>query len=121
MEMVVVSMADEHEVDGWKVVDGDTGHARALDDAVPQRPIGVDEHVHGFELNEKPGVADPGNPHGLAIQGVEFWAELIARAAFEDAGDDLIAKEAVVTLWPSFGGLEAGIFGAVGNGSIGHS
>ena len=121
MQVIVVRMADQHEIDGWQVVDRYAGEARAFDDAVPHRPVGIDEHVHRFELDEKPGVADPGDADGFVVQRVELGTELIALTAFENAWNDLMAEEAVIALRPSFGGLEAGVFGAVGDRGVGHS
>jgi hypothetical protein len=64
VQVVEMGVGDEHGVDRRKVVERDAGHARAFDDAVPKRPVRIDDDIGGGELDEESGVADPGDPRG---------------------------------------------------------
>lgn len=59
IQMIEVSMGDQHEIDGRKVAELDPGMLDALNDLEPFRPIGIDEHAVLGSLNEKGGVSDP--------------------------------------------------------------
>ena len=59
IQMIEVSVGDQHEIDGRKVAELDPGMLDALNDLEPFRPIGIDEHAVLGSLNEKGGVPDP--------------------------------------------------------------
>ena len=54
-------MSDENEVDGGKVVVGESSVAEAADDEKPVGPVGIDENISVWTLNQKRGVANPGD------------------------------------------------------------
>jgi len=61
VEMIKMGMSDENEVDGGKMVVGESGVAEAANDKKPVGPVGIDKNVAMGSLNQKGGVADPGD------------------------------------------------------------
>ena len=61
VEMIKMGMRDENEVDGGKMVVGESGVAEAANDKKPVGPVGIDKNVAMGSLNQKGGVADPGD------------------------------------------------------------
>lgn len=56
-----MGMSDENEVDGGKVVVGESSVAEAADDEKPVGPVGIDENISVGTLDQKRGVANPGD------------------------------------------------------------
>ena len=61
VEMVKMGVRDENKVDGGKVVVGESSVAKAPNDKKPVGPVGIDKNVAMGSLNQKGGVADPGD------------------------------------------------------------
>ena len=61
VEMIKMGVGDENEVDGGKVVVGESSVAEAPNDKKPVGPVGIDKNVAMGSLNQKGGVADPGD------------------------------------------------------------
>ena len=61
VEMIKMGMSDENEVDGGKVVVGESSVAEAPNDKKPVGPVGIDKNVAMGSLNQKGSVADPGD------------------------------------------------------------
>ncbi len=61
VEMIKMGMSDENEVDGGKMVMGESGVAEAANDKKPVGPVGIDKNVAMGSLNQKGGVADQGD------------------------------------------------------------
>src|SRR6266851_3370171 len=79
IQMVVVIVADQDEVDGWKTLDAHTWICHGIDaehtrpDRIEQNRIGDDVQV--WRLDECRGVADPEHPdsmeHRLCRRSIE--------------------------------------------------
>ena len=71
VEVVVVAVRDEHGVDGRQVRDRARPAARSGSMPPKMRRLqrGVDEERDAVELHEEGGVAEPGDPRGLARRG----------------------------------------------------
>ena len=61
VEVIKMGMSDENEVDGGKVVVGESSVAEAPNDKKPVGPVGIDKNVAMGSLNQKGSVADPGD------------------------------------------------------------
>ena len=61
VEMIKMGVGDENKVDGRKVVVGESSVAKAPNDKKPVGPVGIDKNVAMGSLNQKGGVADPGD------------------------------------------------------------
>ena len=56
-----MGMSDENEVDGGKVVVRESCVAETADDEKPVGPVGIDENISVWTLDQKRGVANPGD------------------------------------------------------------
>ena len=61
VEMIKMGVGDENKVDGGKVVVGESSVAEAPNDKKPVGPVRIDKNVAMGSLNQKGGVADPGD------------------------------------------------------------
>ena len=59
VEMVEVSVCDQHKIDGRQVVDLHTGLLDAFDDFEPLGPIGINQNAVLGRLNQERGMTDP--------------------------------------------------------------
>ena len=59
IQMIEVSVGDQHEIDGREVAELDPRMLDPLDHLEPFCPVGVDEHAVLGGLNEKGRMADP--------------------------------------------------------------
>ena len=56
-----MGMGNQYEIDGGKVVVRESSVAEAPNDKKPVGPVGIDKNVAMGSLNQKGGVADPGD------------------------------------------------------------
>ena len=61
-------VGDEHEIDGWKLVQVETRMANPLNHLQPLGPVGIDKEAVSVDLDEKGRVANPGDPHFIGLQ-----------------------------------------------------
>jgi hypothetical protein len=97
VEMIEMGMSDENEVDGGKVVVGESSVAEAPNDKKPVGPVGIDKNVAMGSLNQKGGVADPGNADLACFKFRKEGRKLLARAplARKKSREDYIGDKAV--------------------------
>jgi hypothetical protein len=130
VEVVEMGVGHEHQIDFRQPVQIEAGMAAAFHRAVPFRPVGIDDHRVAGELQEKRGVADPGDAHLVAGGGVEHRFEHVTSGAAEHAGNDVMAEETQVSRRPAALGHQAGVtgngfhkwlFGWLGFAGFGHA
>jgi hypothetical protein len=97
VEMIEMGMSDENEVDGGKVVVGESSVAEAPNDKKPVGPVGIDKNVAMGSLNQKGGVADPGDADLACFKLRKEGRKLLARAplARKKSREDYIGDKAV--------------------------
>ena len=59
--MIEVRVGHKNGVDRGQIIDVQSGTLEPFDHAQPHRPVGIDEHIHPFELNQERGMPNPGN------------------------------------------------------------
>ena len=99
VEVVEMGMRYQHKVDRREVMNFKARLAEAFDNLQPLRPVRVDENAVLGGLNEKRGVADPGDAKlanaQFGIDGLGFFSVAFG----EHGGDDHLSEE--VALVPS--------------------
>ena len=93
MEMIKVGVGEEDEVDGRKIFEAKAGAFDALEEKKPVGEIGIDEDVEVGELDEKGGVADPGEGDLAGSQLGKFGLFVDAGAGREKSFPDHLAKK----------------------------
>ena len=78
VKMVEVRVRQQHQVNRRQILDFQTGALDAFQQKKPVRKIRVNQHVQVRELDEKRGVADPGDGDFAVFQ---FWENRAARLA----------------------------------------
>jgi len=59
--VIEVGMGNQYEINGGKVVVGESCVAETADDEQPVGPVGIDENISVWTLDQKRGVANPGD------------------------------------------------------------
>ncbi len=97
VEVIKMGMSDENEVDGGKVVVGEASVAEAPNDKKPVGPVGIDKNIAMGSLNQKGGVADPGDADLACFKFRKEGRKLLARAplARKKSREDYIGDKAV--------------------------
>ena len=97
VEMIKMGMRDENEVDGGKMVVGESGVAEAANDKKPVGPVGIDKNVAMGSLNQKGGVADPGDADLACFKFGKDGGKMLACAplARKKSREDDIGDKAV--------------------------
>ena len=92
-----MGMSDENEVDGGKVVVGESSVAEAADDEKPVGPVGIDENISVWTLNQKRGVANPGDTDLSCFELRKDRGKMLASAplARKKSREDDIGDKAV--------------------------
>jgi len=112
VEVVKVGVGQEDEIDGRQVFDAQAGAFDAFEEEEPVGEIGVNQDVQVGELDQKRGMADPGEGD---LAAVEFWKLglfMLAGARGEKGLPDHFAEKSA---WiEGFGGGE--IFKGLGQG-----
>src|SRR5438105_12894261 len=72
VEMIEMSMRDQHVVNRGQVFDLDSGTAQALEHKQPARKVGIDHNVLAANLNEKSGVPNEGDPQFAMLRQHRF-------------------------------------------------
>ena len=92
-----MGMSDEDEVDGGKVVVGESSVAEAANDKKPVGPVGIDTNVAMGSLNQKGGMTDPGDADLTCFEFRKEGGELLACAplARKKSREDDIGDKAV--------------------------
>ena len=68
MQMIEVSVRNQHHIDGRKIGDAQARPAQALQHEEPARKVGIDDHTLAANLHEEAGVANKGDPE-LSVDG----------------------------------------------------
>lgn len=61
VQVIEMGMGNEYKIDGGKVVVGEACVAETADDEKPVGPVGIDENISAWTLDQKRGVANPGD------------------------------------------------------------
>lgn len=104
-----MGVGNEHEIDFRDALEAESGVALAFHRTVPFRPIRIDDDRVAGELEEKRGVADPGDADFSVHGRIEDRLEHRAAHFAEHAGDDVVAQEFRVSPWPALLRGEAGV------------
>lgn len=83
VQMIEMSMGDQHHIHGREVAQKQARTAQPLQDEQPAREVGVDDHVHAANLQEEAGVANEGQTQ--VSLGDQFWLVSLT-AAWSDRG-----------------------------------
>ena len=97
VEMIKMGMSDENEVDGGKVVVGESSVAEAPNDKKPVGPVRIDKNVAMGSLNQEGSVADPGDADLACFKFRKDGGKLLACAplARKKSREDDIGDKAV--------------------------
>ena len=79
--MIEVRVREQDEVDGRKIFEAQAGALDALEEEKPVGEIGIDEDIEVGELDEKGGVADPGEGDLAVSQAWEIRVVCARRCA----------------------------------------
>jgi hypothetical protein len=58
MKVIEMRVRNQHQINGWKIGNADSGPAQALEHKQPARKIGIDDHALSAQLNKKAGMSD---------------------------------------------------------------
>ncbi len=97
VEMIKMGMSDENEVDGGKVVVGESSVAKAPNYKKPVGPVRIDKNVAMGSLNQEGSVADPGNADLACFKFRKDGGKMLACAplARKKSREDDIGDKAV--------------------------
>jgi hypothetical protein len=109
MEVVEVGVGDHDEVDQWHQGEVEAGFALAFNHTVPVRPVRVDDDGVVGKLDEKRGVADPGDADFSGSRRVRDGFAAGPVAFLEDLGEQSVAQEVIIAPWPSFFGQDTSV------------
>ena len=93
VEVVEVSVGDENQVDGRKIVNFEAWLLDAFDNLEPLRPIGIDEDAVLRGLDEEGGVTDPRDADLAGGEIGEGGLDFCAMALDEKRGDDDLGEK----------------------------
>jgi len=109
VEVVEVRVGDEHEVHQGHHVEVESRVALAFDDAVPLRPVGIDNDGVIWELDKKCGVTDPSDADFSRFWRVGDGGFDRAVAFLKCLRDEPMTEKVVVAPRPSFFGEDSGV------------
>ena len=94
IEMIEVRVRHEHEIDVRQIdAISKPGMLQALDHLEPLRPVRIDQHIESVRLDEKRGVADPGDAQFRLLDLGKVRQPAFAGALGEERRDeDLVRK-----------------------------
>ena len=97
VEMIKMGVRDENEVDGGKVVVGESGVAEPPNDKKPVGPVRIDKNVAMGSLNQEGSVADPGDADLACFKFRKDGGKMLACAplARKKSREDDIGDKAV--------------------------
>ena len=93
IEMIEVRVRHEHEVDVRQIVQMQPRMPHALDHLQPLRPVRIDEQVLPLRLDQKRGVADPGDADFAVLQRRPLGFRMLAGAFREDRRQPHLGEE----------------------------
>ena len=93
VEMIEMRVGQQHQVNRWQVLDSQAGPLDSFEQEEPVGEVGINQHVQIGELDEKRGVADPGDGHLAEGQFGKGRALGLAGAPGQQRLPDHLAKE----------------------------
>ena len=93
IEVIEVRMRHEHEIDVRQVEQIEAWFLQPLHHFEPHRPVGVDQHVDLFGLDEERSVTDPGDADLALFQLRKQWQPALASALGEERRDENAGEE----------------------------
>lgn len=118
VKMVEVGVGDEDQIDVGQIVQVNAGVFDAFDDLEPARPVGIDEYIQPGSLDEKRGVADPGNADFVFPERGEGDDFRFSKAFREQGRQENLCEE--VAFIPTFNRAETHAAFGGGLRRIGH-
>ena len=92
-----MGMGNQYEIDGGKVVVGESCVAETADDEQPVGPVGIDENISVWNLDQKRGVANPSDTDLSCFELRKDRGKMLASAplARKKSREDDIGDKAV--------------------------
>lgn len=107
VEMIEMGVGDKNQVDVGQMMMRETGMAQSADHQEPIGPVGVDQDIAVGSLNQKGGMADPGeaNLPGLGLREDGSGAIAMATLTYKEGGKEDVRDESVRLLPTGMGRL----------------